>query len=354
MDAILFDPDTSTRRALILALGSYGPDGLSPSERQPLAAKLLDLYEHDPDAGIHGAAEWMLRQWQQSTNVDEIDAKLRGKDRAGRRWFVNGQGQTFTLIEGPVEFHMGSPPNEPDRDANETPHRRAIPRGFAITAKEVTVEQYQRFVKENPQFGLAQNYLDKYSPDPHGPMIGVTWFGAAAYCNWLSKQEGLPEAQWCYLRNPRQEYDKGMRIPADVFMRRGYRLPTEAEWEYVCRAGATTSRYYGLSVDLLGAYARYAGSSQEHAWQCGSLLPNDLGLFDTLGNVVEWCQDRSYTYQPGRVDTSHDDIIDDIPRLLRGGAFTSRPTLVRSADRNGSAPTYRGINYGFRLATTYD
>ena len=83
-----------------------------------------------------------------------------------------------------------------------------------------------------------------------------------------------------------------MTIPADALKRTGYRLPTEAEWEYACRAGAITSRYYGLSIDLLEQYARYQANSQDHAWPCGSLLPNDLGLFDMLGNVYEWCQDR--------------------------------------------------------------
>jgi formylglycine-generating enzyme required for sulfatase activity len=295
MDAILFHPETSTRRALILALGTYGADRLSPGDREPLIARLLDLYEHDPDAGIHGAAEWTLRQWQQPAKLEEIEAKLRGKDKGDRRWYVNGQGQTFVLIEGPVEFRMGSPPNEPDRNLYETPHHRVIPRRFAIAAKEVSVAQYQR----NPQIGISQNYLDKYSPDPSGPMIGVTWFGAVAYCNWLSKQEGLPEDQWCYMPNERGAYDKGMRIPGNALQRTGYRLPTEAEWEYACRAGALTSRYHGFSVELLRAYARYAGSSGDHAWPCGSLLPNDLGLFDMLGNVCEWCQERNYNYQPG-------------------------------------------------------
>ena len=83
-----------------------------------------------------------------------------------------------------------------------------------------------------------------------------------------------------------------MTIPADVLKRTGYRLPTEAEWEYACRAGTVTSRYYGVSVELLGKYAWYQANSQDHAWPGGSLLPNDLGLFDMLGNVFEWVQDR--------------------------------------------------------------
>ena len=165
MDAILFHPETSTRRALILALGTDGADGLSPDERAPLIARLLDLYEHDVDAGIHGAAEWTLRQWQQAAKVDEIDAKLKGKDRGNRRWYVNGQGQTFVKIEGPVEFGMGSLLDEPDHDPAETPHRRVIPRRFAIAAKEVSVAEYQRFLRDNPGYGVAQFILDKYSPD---------------------------------------------------------------------------------------------------------------------------------------------------------------------------------------------
>jgi formylglycine-generating enzyme required for sulfatase activity len=258
------------------------------------------------------------------------------------------------VIEGPVEFRMGSPPSEPDRDPNETPHRQAIPRGFAIAAKEVTVEQYQRFAQEHSQFGFAKNYLDKYSPEPNGPMIAVSWFGAAAYCNWLSQQEGLPRDQWCYLPNAQGQYDKGMTIPADALRRTGYRLPTEAECEYACRAGAITSRSYGLSINLLEAYARYQANSKDHVWPCGSLLPNDLGLFDMLGNVVEWCKDRSGSYQPGKAEPSIDDIIDDSPRLLRGGSFTYMPAYVRSAIRNWYAPASRNFGFGFRPARTYN
>jgi formylglycine-generating enzyme required for sulfatase activity len=233
-------------------------------------------------------------------------------------------------------------------------HRRVIPHHFAIAAKEVSVAQYQRFARENPQFGVAQHYLDKYSPDPNGPMIAVSWYRGAAYCNWLSKEESLPKDQWCYIPNERGEYDKGMRIPANALQRKGYRLPKEAEWEYACRAGTVTSRYHGVSVDLLGAYARYAGNSQDHAWRCGSLEPNDLGLYDPLGNVYEWCQDRYGSYQLGRTEPSRDDIIDDAPRRLRGGAFSHLPAFVRSAYRDGDTPSNRISNLGFRIARTYD
>ena len=149
MDAILFHPETSMRRALILALGKYGTGGLSPGEREPLIDKLLGLYRNDPDAGVHGAAEWTLRQWKQQDKLKELDAELmKVKDWGERRWYVNGQGQTFAVIEGPVEFLMGSPPTDTERFAGyEPPRRMAIPRRFAIAAKEVSVEQFQRFLK---------------------------------------------------------------------------------------------------------------------------------------------------------------------------------------------------------------
>ncbi len=118
MDAILFHPETSQRRALILALGTYGTEGLSSGERERLTGKLLDLYRNDPDSGIHGAAEWTLRKWGQQEKLQAADAELmKLKDRNDLRWYVNSQGQTFAVIEGPVEFRMGSPPTEPDRIA---------------------------------------------------------------------------------------------------------------------------------------------------------------------------------------------------------------------------------------------
>src|SRR5208337_2275029 len=112
------------------------------------------------------------------------------KDRRNRRWYVNSEGQTLAVIEGPVEFLMGSPVSEPDRHSLETPHRQPINRRFAIATKEVTVEQYQRFLKVNSK--IAPLEIDRYSPEPTGPMNGMTWYEAAAYCNWLiSRHERL-------------------------------------------------------------------------------------------------------------------------------------------------------------------
>jgi formylglycine-generating enzyme required for sulfatase activity len=269
----------------------------------------------------------------------------------------------FAVIEGPVEFRMGSPATDTERLGNNEPLRRiGIPRRFAIATKEVTVEQFQRFLKlakiTIDRYQVSPSFLNKSSPDPRGPWIGPDWYTAAHYCNWLSEQEGLPKDQWCYLPNEAGAYAEGMSIPADVLERTGYRLPTEAEWEYACRAGAVTSRYYGASLDLLGAYAWYQANSKEHAWECGSLLPNDLGLFDMLGNDYEWVQDSNRRSMPERrglfIDNinMHEYISEKIFGLLRGGSFSNPPAVGRSASRFRIAPAYRGTGSGFRLART--
>ena len=355
MDAILFHPETSMRRALILALGTYGTEGLSLAEREPLTIKLLDLYRNDPDSGIHGAAAWILRQWKQQESLKAVDTELsKLKDRGDRRWFVNGQGQTFAVIEGPVEFLMGSPSANRDRGIDEVPRRVIIPRRFAIADREVTGEQYQHFMKYQPQIGFDPSEQAPYSPDTGGPLNKVFWCEAAAYCNWLSEQEGLPKDQWCYLPNKGGAYFAWMTIPADVLKRTGYRLPTDAEWEYACRSGTITSCYYGDSIDLLGKYAWYRSNSRNHAWLGGSLLPNELGLFDMLGNVWEWVQDRFE-----RIEKTNDEVM--IPealditrsRLFRGGSYSSAPAGVQSANRGGDIPTVRQIYFGFRPSRTY-
>jgi formylglycine-generating enzyme required for sulfatase activity len=241
----------------------------------------------------------------------------------------------------------------------ETPRHLVIPRRFAIAAKEVTVEQWQRFERTHTKLDLSPSFVKQWSPDPDGPLLGFTWYIAAGYCNWLSEQEGLPRDQWCYLPNESGAYAEGMTIPADVLERTGYRLPTEAEWEFSSRSGTVTSYYFGLSSELLGKYAWYFANSQEHAWSCGSLLPNDLGLFDMLGNENEWVQDSIRRPLRARRGLSSDtiNIIEYLnekhPRLLRGGAFCDRPAGVRSAVRYGLAPAFRSPFFGFRPSRTY-
>ena len=263
-----------------------------------------------------------------------------------RGWYINSQGQTMVIVRGPVEFDMGE---------GKSQHRERIGHSFAIATKEVTVEQFQRFEKENPHIEV-KNY-EPYSPEPTCPMNSVSWCDAAAYCNWLSKQEGLPEDQWCYGPNEKGDYAEGMKLMSDIQNRTGYRLPTEAEWEYSCRAGAVTGYSFGEPWELLAKYGWYVKNSPTRTQPVGSLKPNDLGLFDLHGNIWEWCQDRCYK-EPGKKDQDQyikiiRKIANESPRFLRGGSFFNPPASLRSAYRNWDAPSNRVTDHGFRLSRTY-
>jgi formylglycine-generating enzyme required for sulfatase activity len=221
-------------------------------------------------------------------------------------------------------------------------------------------------------------------------MIIVDWFHAALYCNWLSEQEGISPEQWCYETNAQRlsrekasavvmillqrhplvaasssSYflvDRQLQVTAlrkDYLSLTGYRLPTEAEWEYACRAGAVTSRYYGETEELLARYGWYTKNSGERTRPVGSKKPNDLGLFDMHGNVWTWCQETYHIYPTVKDGEAIEDKEDTYSintqnsRVLRGGSFYYPASSVRSAYRNVVVPAVRIDLYGFRPARTY-
>jgi serine/threonine protein kinase/formylglycine-generating enzyme required for sulfatase activity len=367
------ETDMTIRRALVLSLGEFGEKAaLAPPERDQLLDKLRNWYCHDPDPGLHAAMEWLLRHWKQEQWLKQMNDEWRedkpqreqrlerirqemakSKDQAHRQWYVNGQGQMMVVIPGPVEeFQMGSPSTESERRDDETLHRCRIGRTFAIAAKPVTVEQFLRFREDH-------NYIRQVAPTVDCPVHFITWYDAAAYCNWLSEREGIGQDQWCYEPNRQGQYSQGMKLKSNYLSLTGYRLPTEAEWEYACRAGAETSRYYGESVELLGNYGVCTDNSGGRSWPVGSLKPNDFGLFDMHGNIWCWCQERFKDYaidQDGKPIKDIEDILDvnnDEGRVSRGGCFLYSALNLRSARRSFDAPASRSSFSGFRPAKTY-
>jgi formylglycine-generating enzyme required for sulfatase activity len=138
----------------------------------------------------------------------------------------------------------------------------------------------------------------------------------------------------------------------------GYRLPTEAEWEYACRAGVGVAWGHGRADRRLGQYAWFLKTSDEHLWPTGRLLPNEAGLFEMSGNAMEWCQDKAYAYP--REAGEHATLLDDATtveenknRVLRGGSFNDTSTVVRAAGRYDFRPGDVYIVVGFRPSRTY-
>jgi len=360
--------DPSIQQALILALSGFETEKMSNELRRSVVDQIANLYRTHSDSGIHAAAGWTLRQWQQEEIIADLDAELQNAPfQSQRNWFRNSQGQTFAVVEFRLVHHQVrqvSFPNDHKPETNTTLSHR-----FAIAAQEVTAAQFQQFRKDRQSAGLA----------PDGPVNNVSWYDAAAYSNWLSQKDGIPQDQWCYEPNKQGEYAEGMKIPADFLQRAGYRLPTEAEWEFSCRAQTSNASYsFGEPVELLDRYAWYHANSQNRMRPGGLLKPNGLGLFDMHGNAWEWSHDlleqngdslgkaRGYNWPFGDapmyknwerlLDTQDDEdmtVENRDLRVTRGGACYSQPSVVSSLVRNGNQPTYRDDNVGFRPARSY-
>jgi len=276
---------------------------------------------------------------------------------------TNGMGMKFAYCPptGPNGFLRGSPATEKDREPDETQHKVILTEGFYLGIHEVTVGQFRQFV-------TSKNYRTEGERDGKGghgynmvtgrvaqkpeytwrnpgftqtdmhPVVNVSWNDAVAYCAWLSRQDG-----------------------------KSYRLPTEAEWEYACRAGSTTMYQHGNDPEGLAQVGNVADASakrQFNDWTdtisaddgyaftapVARYRANAWGLYDLHGNVWEWCSDWYGDYPAGTVTNPTGPPQEAMRRILRGGSLVNYPRNCRSADRLSSPPGYRSRNLGFRVA----
>jgi len=346
------EADAAARGALVLALGEYSTARVPEDVRLSVAERLLELYARDADSGVHSAIDWLLREkWDLGRELDSLDESWRGQAiRPGQDWFVNAEGVTMTVVvvAEPVEFEMGSPDDEYGHESDERIHRVRLDRSFAIATREVTVAQFERFLASDPK---ARRSGAGSAPSSCGdcPILGVDWPSAAAYCNWLSRSEKREKLEPYYLIRGTE-----LLVPHPDGL--GYRLPSEREWEYACRADSRTSRPYGASDGLLDRYAWFLLNGTKGPHPVGQLKPNDLGLFDMLGNAFEWTEDR-YTRDSARVSaaSAREGAKNEAPEaevVVRGGAYNSPATALRSAYRDRSAPLQPLETYGFRFVRT--
>lgn len=251
---------------------------------------------------------------------------------------IPGTDVTFemVLISG-GEFLMGSPPGEKDRNPDEGPQHLVRIAPFWMETHEVTWDEYNIYRKEmgveNPDqndmrlkskpdaiTGPTPPYVDEtYGHGRQGfPAICMTHHAAMEYCRWLSDKTG-----------------------------KAYRLPTEAEWEYACRAGSRTAYFFGNDPKNLGDYAWIESNSEEHTHKVATKKPNAWGLYDMAGNVSEWCLDHYnkdyYSTFPVDKPTQGPVLLPTDKRfshVTRGGSWTDAPAACRSAARRGSDKTW--------------
>jgi serine/threonine protein kinase/formylglycine-generating enzyme required for sulfatase activity len=363
VDSLMAEQDVGIRRGMVLVVGQLvgaldEQSARSSSLRRddPLATPLLEIYRSATDPGLHSAARWTLMRFQQEPALASIDDQLRSNSPGGqRRWYVNSMGHTMVVVSGWTDFLMGSDQYDPERAPNERQHSQQIRRSYCLSSHETTVTQFTAFLRDTAGEEVAsRRYLaaaELGSVAATLPCADVSWYEAAAYCNWLSAREGLPPDEWCYVPNKQGDWAAGMTIARDFHDRGGYRLPTEAEWEFACRAGTITSRYCGHGTQWLDQYAVFAGPGQADLQPVGQLKPNDLGLFDMLGNVAEWCQD-AYRSTSSPTDTTQGDyeLQDARARVLRGGSAYDPPYRIRAAARDDALPGSRAAAIGFRVA----
>ncbi len=244
------------------------------------------------------------------------------------REIINGLGMRFVRIE-PGKFVMGSPETQPGRQEREHAHEVEITRAFYLGVHEVTQAEYRAVLVTNPSHFGRQERRESLTAgerfDRH-PVDSVNWHDAMRFCEELSKREAEQKAG------------------------RRYRLPTEAEWEYACRAGATGIWTWGDDRKLLPEFAWYRQRGSELTTQpVGQKRANAWGLHDMHGNVWEWCSDWYAEDLRGSDGQDPRGPEEGQSKVIRGGAYQSIPAYTRSATRFHDPPEIGDHDVGLRV-----
>ena len=235
---------------------------------------------------------------------------------------TNSIGMKLVLIPKGT-FMMGSPIEEEGAENDEKQHQVTIGKDYYLGVTEVTQGQYEKVMGTNPSY--FQKRVIRKSDSSMYPVEQVSWEDAVEFCKKLSD---LPEEK------------KAGRV---------YRLPTEAEWEYACRAGSKAAYSFGANSKTLGDYAWFGENSGNQTHPVGEKKANAWGLYDMHGNVWEWCSDWYGVYPKGSVSDPSGPSEGSI-RVDRGGSWAYGAANCRSAYRGWGAPSYRIGNDGFRVA----
>jgi len=228
--------------------------------------------------------------------------------------------------------------------SNEKPvHQVTLTYDFYIGKYETTFDEYDAFCETTGRSKPKDEGWGRGSR----PVINVSWNDAIAYCNWLSEKEGLPKAY----DDKGNLLDKDGMITTDPSKVVGYRLPTEAEWEYAARGGNKSKGYKYSGSDTIDEVAWYTSNSGGKTQEVGKKAPNELGIYDMSGNVWEWCSDWYGNYSSSAQTNPYNSTAGSF-RVYRGGSWYFDATLTLVAFRAFDSPTSTGDYLGFRIART--
>ena len=324
-----------------------------------------DFYEREAaQRSLQGLGErplaW-LRVMMKTSQNPEIRWRAEQILQAPRRESL-ASGLQLTLIPA-GEFQQGSPDEEVGRNGDEQRHLVQISRAFYLGQREVSQREYQLVMKHNPSwFTATAEGKEKVAGLKHDelPVERVSWFDAVAFCNELSRLDNFrPYYQLDELER-QGESIRAARVK--VLGGFGYRLPSEAEWEYACRAGSGMPYHWGAAtngntsnvrgVSMPGGYGgAIVGPNLQRTSKVGNYESNRWALFDMHGNVGEWCDDyytKDYYAAAPRKDPRGP--ATGLHRVWRGGSWLQGETSSRSAARNFLTPDERKEYLGFRVA----
>jgi formylglycine-generating enzyme required for sulfatase activity len=272
--------------------------------------------------------------------------EVRAQDNKGAyseavEWNFTYSTGTMVLVEGGT-FMMGDEFGDLGGGCRPV-HEVTLTYDFYMGKYETTFDEYDAFCeatgrsKPNDQgWGRGQR-----------PVIWVSWWDAVAYCSWLSEKEGIPKAY----DDEGNLLDKDGRITTDPSKVVGYRLPTEAEWEYAARGGNKSRGYEYAGSDNVGDVAWYIWNSGWKTQEVGKKAANELGLYDMSGNVWERCSDWYGNYSSSAQTNPYNSTAGS-RRVLRGGGWVDFATLTRVAFRILVSPSVRLFDIGFRICRT--
>jgi len=227
-------------------------------------------------------------------------------------------------------------------DWEKPTHRVDLTYDFYVGQYPVTFEEYDRYCKET---GATKPY-DLDWGRGRRPVINVSWFDAIGYCNWLSEKEGLPIAYY----GDGSLLNENRRKTEDITKVKGYRLLTEAEWEYAARGGKKSMGYKYSGSNSPDSVAWYDSNSGSKTHEVGQKKRNELGLYDMSGNVYEWCSDWYGSYSSSAQTNPYND--SGSYRVIRGGGWDNNAAHVRVARRGSYSPSGKTNNLGFRICRT--